>query len=234
MGSDQLILGVTWYVAFLLSLTLHEAAHAWAALKLGDPTAYQGGQVTLNPVPHVRRSPVGTVLVPIVSFLVGGWMIGWASAPYDPLWAERNPRREALMAAAGPAANLLLVVVSGLAIRLGIALGVFQTPVAISLERVTASLAPWAQGLVPLVSILFSLNLILLVFNLLPLPPLDGGSVYPILFGEGFARRFKRFLAAQPMLSLVGLLIAWRLFTPIFQPVHHLAISLLYPGIGYR
>ena len=62
---EMLVLGVTWYVAFLFSLTLHEAAHALAAYKLGDPTAYHGGQVTLNPLPHMQREPFGTILVPL-------------------------------------------------------------------------------------------------------------------------------------------------------------------------
>ena len=115
---------VTWYVAFLLSVTAHEAAHALAALKGGDPTAYLGGQVSLNPVPHVRRSPFGTVVVPLLSYLFGGWMIGWASAPYDPYWAERYPRRAAWMAAAGPAANLILATLAFLLMKLGLAAGV--------------------------------------------------------------------------------------------------------------
>ena len=117
---DNISLGLLWYVAFLFSTTVHEAAHAWAALRLGDPTAYLGGQVTLNPIPHIRREPIGTVLFPIVTFLVGGWMMGWASVPYDPVWAERYPRRAAWMALAGPAANLLIAIVSGLSIRLGV------------------------------------------------------------------------------------------------------------------
>jgi len=83
--------GTAWYLAFLFSTTLHEASHALVALKLGDDTAHRGGQVTLDPIPHIQREPVGMVVVPIVSYLLGGWMIGWASAPYDPEWAGRNP-----------------------------------------------------------------------------------------------------------------------------------------------
>ena len=90
---SMISLAVVWYAAFLFSLTVHEAAHALVALKLGDPTAYHGGQVTLNPVPHIRREPFGTVVVPIVVYLMSGWMMGWASAPYDPHWAERHPKR---------------------------------------------------------------------------------------------------------------------------------------------
>ena len=233
MATDQLALGLLWYVAFLLSLTAHEAAHAWAALRLGDPTAYQGGQVTLNPWPHVRRSPFGTVLVPLLSFAFQGWMIGWASAPYDPVWAERHPRKEALMAAAGPAANLVLVALAGLGLRAGLAGGVFALPTgSLSLDHLVVAEAAWASALAPLASILFSLNLILFVFNLFPLPPLDGSAVYPALISEEAARKFKRLLAAQPALSLLGLVIAWRLFSPVFEPVLVAALGVLYSGLG--
>lgn len=232
MATEQIALGLVWYVAFLLSLTAHEAAHAWAALRLGDPTAYQGGQVTLNPWPHVRRSPVGTVLVPLLSFAFQGWMIGWASAPYDPVWAERHPRKEGLMAAAGPAANLVLMAAAGVGLRAGLAAGVFRPESGRVLDRLVVAEAGWASGLAPLVSVLFSLNLILFVFNLFPLPPLDGSAIYPPLISEDAARSFKRLLAAQPALSLLGLVIAWKLFSPVFQPVLGVALRLLYSGLG--
>lgn len=233
MPTDQIALGLVWYVAFLLSLTAHEGAHAWAALRLGDPTAYQGGQVTLNPWPHVRRSPFGTVIVPILSFAFQGWMIGWASAPYDPVWAERHPKKEALMAAAGPAANLLLVALAGVLLRLGLAMDVFTLPTGrLGLDALVAPAAGWANALAPLLSILFSLNLILFVFNLFPLPPLDGSAVYPPLISEDAARRWKSLLAAQPALSLLGLVVAWRLFGPVFLPVYRFAVSMLFLGVA--
>jgi hypothetical protein len=95
--------GLQWFLVFIFSTSWHEAAHAWVAHKLGDSTAYEGGQVSLDPTPHIRREPIGMVVVPIISYLIGGWMIGWASAPYDPRWANQYPRRAALMALAGPA-----------------------------------------------------------------------------------------------------------------------------------
>src|SRR4029079_6609186 len=114
--ADLVVLGLLWFVVFLFSTTLHHAGHAFAAYRLGDPTAYHGGQVSLSPFPHMQREPFGMVLVPIISFLLsrGTWMMGWAGAPYDPLWAHRHPRRAALMALAGPLANLSLVLASGL------------------------------------------------------------------------------------------------------------------------
>lgn len=236
MSPDLLILGVTWFVVFIFSTTLHEAGHAFAAYRLGDPTAYEGGQVSLNPLPHIQREPIGMVLVPLISFATssGGWMMGWASAPYDPLWAHRYPKRAALMAAAGPAANLLLVIVSGLLIRIGIWTGTFYAPDVANFTAVTAAVpGSWATGAVTPLSILFSLNLLLFAFNLIPFPPLDGSAILPALMGDDAARRFHDFIR-QPMFSLIGLLAAWRVFPVISDPLQTLALNLLYPGAGYH
>ncbi len=103
MKPEFIALGFLWYIAFLFSLTCHEASHALVARWGGDLTAAEGGQVTLNPLPHIRREIFGTVIVPILSYVLGGWMIGWGSAPYDPRWRYQYPRRAAWMALAGPA-----------------------------------------------------------------------------------------------------------------------------------
>jgi len=236
MSPETLVLGLTWFVVFIFSTTLHEAGHALAAWKLGDSTAYEGGQVSLNPLPHIQREPIGMVLVPLVSFAVnhGKWMMGWASAPYDPLWAHRYPKRAALMAAAGPAANLLLVIVSGLLIRVGTWTGVFYAPDRANFATVTAAVpGTWATGAVTPLSILFSLNLILFAFNLIPFPPLDGSAILPALISDNAARRFHEVLR-QPMFSMLGLLAAWQLFPLISSPLQVLALNLLYPGAGYH
>jgi hypothetical protein len=77
--TDALIRGLQWFVAFLLSTTVHEAAHALVALRGGDPTAYLGGQVSLSPVPHIRREPLGMVVVPLLMTVLNGWAVGWAA-----------------------------------------------------------------------------------------------------------------------------------------------------------
>ena len=200
-------------MVFLFSTTLHEAAHAFAAYRLGDPTAYEGGQVSLNPIPHIRREPVGMILVPLITFASQGWMMGWASAPYDPAWAHRYPRRAAVMAAAGPLSNLFLAVVSGLLIRFGLA------------ERLSGTAEP--------LRILFSLNLLLFVFNLLPLPPLDGSAILPAFMSDGLAQRY-RAVTHQPMFSLLGLLVAWKVFPYLYAPVESAALSLVFPGLVFR
>src|SRR5215212_946609 len=128
MNADDFALGVLWYVVFLLSTTCHEAAHALISHRGGDPTAAHGGQVSLNPLPHIRREPFGMVLFPWLSFFAGGWMMGWASAPYDPRWAYQYPRRSGAMALAGPAANFALALLAGVLIRIGMAAGFFRLP----------------------------------------------------------------------------------------------------------
>ncbi|OHB78985.1 MAG: hypothetical protein A2Z25_19620 [Planctomycetes bacterium RBG_16_55_9] len=230
----EFALAIIWYVALIVALTCHEAAHGLAALKLGDPTAYHQGQVTLDPVPHIRREPFGTVVVPIVSYLLAGWMIGWASAPYDPFWARNNRKKAALMALAGPAANLILVVIAGLAIRGGMLLGAFHAPESITYEQVTAAASPGlANSAAVIVSVVFSLNLILLVFNLIPLPPLDGSKVVLLFLSERDAERYTD-VVHNSGFRIIGLVIAWQIMDAVLDPVHTLFLNILYPGAGYH
>jgi Zn-dependent protease len=231
LDSQILAMGVAWYAVFVFSTTLHEAGHAWAAYRLGDPTAYHGGQVSLNPLPHMEREPIGMVLVPILSFFLyeGQWMIGWASAPYDPDWADRYPRRAAWMAVAGPAGNLLLILISGILIRLGLAFGMFLPPDEISMTEITRGIEGEgiSHALATLLSIVFMLNLILFTFNLIPLPPLDGSAALPLVVPERWARRYLDFMR-QPGFGLLGLIIAWSLFPKLFVPLFLLALGALY------
>lgn len=230
---QELADGLIWYVVFLFSVTLHEAGHAWAALRGGDPTAYLGGQVSINPEPHIRREPFGMVILPLLSVLLWGWPFGFASAPYNPHWAARYPRRAAWMSLAGPGANLLLVVAAGIIVHMGIAAGLFYQPPSVNhLAIVGATGDGLAGGVGMVVSALFSLNLILLVLNLIPLPPLDGSGALTLVIGDRLAERFRE-LASQPMVGLIGLLIAWRIFGSIFHPIWLAAINLLYPGSHY-
>jgi len=233
VDSDLIVLGLTWFVVFLFSTTLHEAGHAFAAWRLGDPTAYEGGQVSLNPLPHIQREPFGMVLVPLITFAIsvnqGGWMMGWASAPYDPTWAHNYPKRAGVMAMAGPAANLILVLLAGFLIRVGIAVGWFHVPFSFSFTRIVAGNG-WAEGAAVPLSILFMLNLLLFVFNLLPVPPLDGSAILPMFLNDSANHRYQEILH-MPMLSLVGLLIAWQVFPYIFRPIYILALRILYPGL---
>jgi len=226
--------GAAWYLAFLFSTTLHEASHALVALKLGDPTAHRGGQVTLDPIPHIRREPFGMVIIPILSYIFGGWMIGWASAPYDPEWACRHPRRAALMALAGPVSNLLICLTAALLIRLGFHLGWFSAPEQISnaTRLVSANRPGLCELAAVLLSVFFYLNLLLFAFNLIPLPPLDGSSLPLLCLSESAADRYTAFLRS-PGVSFIGMIMAWQLFGPLARLIYHGAIQCLYPGVHY-
>lgn len=222
--------GFLWYLAFLFSVVVHEASHAFTAMKLGDNTAYEGGQVTLDPFPHVKREPIGTVVVPVISYLLGGWMIGWASAPYDPSWARMHPQRSAIMSLAGPAANLLVVVAAGLAIRIGMAMDLFFIPQSFSLSHiVVAGQDGIMAGVATLLSILFSLNLLLFTFNLMPLPPLDGSGIIPLLLSREKALAYMDFINGSH-LSFLGIFIAWNAIGYLFNPVLLLFVRILYTG----
>jgi Zn-dependent protease len=233
MNTPDLALGAIWYLVFLFSTTCHEAAHSLVAKLGGDMTAAEGGQVTLNPIPHVRRSPFGMVVVPILSYLLGGWMIGWASAPFDPAWQRQYPRRSAWMALAGPAANFSLMILAGIAIRIGIAAGYFRAPEFI--HSYSSLVSPASAGdptfLTSALSILFILNLLLGTFNLLPVPPLDGNAGIMVLMPEGTARHYLEWMQRSGNYGLLGLIIAWTLFDRIFQPVFFFALHTLYAGI---
>jgi Zn-dependent protease len=228
--------GFLFYVVFLLSTTLHEAAHAWAALRGGDRTAYEGGQVTLNPLPHIRREPVGMVLLPLVSVLLSGWPLGFASAPYDRRWAERYPRRAAWMALAGPGANLLLVLIAAVLINIGVLAGIFYPPDSIKFADVvgtTAAAASWWSSVSYMLGAVFAMNVLLFVFNLLPLPPLDGSAALVLGMPDHMVRKYQNFIWSNAHLSLIGIFVAWQLFPGIFKPIFTWAISVLYPGASY-
>jgi Zn-dependent protease len=226
--------GVLWYAVFLGSTVCHEAGHAWAALKLGDDTASRGGQVSLNPIPHIRREPIGMVVLPILSWYLSGWMMGWASAPYNPDWARRFPRRAGLMAIAGPAANLILMGLAALLIRVGIEWQVFAPPYSLRMDHVVSATGSGAWD-VPahLLSITFSLNLLLFIFNLLPIPPLDGCGVPLLALPEEMARKYFDALRS-PVIQLVGFLIIYRGLGAFFPPIFFAVATWLYPGHHFR
>lgn len=235
-GPEVLALGAIWYLVFLFSTVCHEGAHALVAKLGGDPTAFHGGQVSLNPMPHVMREPIGMVLVPIVSFFLygGRWMLGWASAPYDPLWAQRYPRRAAWMALAGPAADLVLVLLAAAAIRGGIALGYFRAPESATFTSITQAVDPATTGFAAtFLSVFFMLNLILGVFNLLPVPPLDGHAAIALLMPERAARRWLEW-TQDATFRLAGLILAWYFFGGMVRYIFPLALSALYPGSNYQ
>jgi Zn-dependent protease len=224
----------TWYLVFVFSTTCHEAAHAFVAYRGGDPTAYAGGHVTLDPLPHIRRSPIGMVVIPIVTFfLYGGWMVGWASVPVNPTWARAYPRRAALMALSGPLANLLLAALAFLGMRLLLGAGVVSRPVGgVGISDLVvlpegANQRSLLAAAARILSITLGLNVTLGLFNLIPFPPLDGAVVAegaaPKLGGSLYAR-----LREVPAFELLGLLASWRVFQYVAGPALSWVVYLLY------
>jgi Zn-dependent protease len=214
-----LAFGFIWYVVFLFSTTCHEAAHALVAKLGGDDTAAESGQVTLNPVPHIRREPIGMVVVPLLSYALTRSMIGWASAPFDPLWERRHPKRSAWMALAGPAANftLMLLAVAGLRI------GLYENW--IGFNAATGQ----ADFVTQLLWTFFRLNLLLGTFNLLPAPPLDGSTVIMLFMSEKTAQKYLDWLRENSF-AMVGLLLALLLFRRIYPYVLAFATEHLLKG----
>ena len=220
-----------WYIVFLFSTTCHEGAHSLVARIGGDPTAFHGGQASLNPIPHIRRAPFGMVVVPIVTYILPPhWMFGWASAPYDPNWQRQFPRRAAWMALAGPAANFTLVILAAIGIRAGIALGYLQIPDSISFTHIVAAAVPGrAEFFATFLSVLFVLNVLLGTFNLLPVPPLDGHTGVTLLMSRTAALRFIDWSRSQGF-GMLGLVLAWVLYDRIFGYIIRFCLAALYPG----
>ena len=166
---DLIAYALPFLVVLILSLSFHEAAHAWSADKLGDPTARLLGRLTLNPLAHIDW--IGTVLFPLLAAISNLPLIGWAKpVPVNPVNLQ-HPRRDfAMVAAAGPASNLLLALVGVVPLAL------------LSTGEVTGSLLlDFLRGFI-------QLNVFLAVFNLLPVPPLDGGNILAGLVPEPVAR----------------------------------------------
>jgi Zn-dependent protease len=208
MSPELLVYGFISYVVFLFSTTCHEASHALVAKLGGDETA--ANQITLNPVPHIQREPWGMVVIPILAFLFSHTMIGWASAPFDPSWERRHPKRSALMALAGPAANFTLMLIAVVLWRTGFAVGWLHS----SAERPDLAVVS--------LYVTFSLNLLLGCFNLLPVPPMDGSSGIMLLMGENTAHRYLDWLRTSPYARL-GLLVGLVVFYNYYGPVEAFA-----------
>jgi Zn-dependent protease len=157
------------------------------------------------------------IVIPILSFLFSGGMIGWASAPYDPLWERRHPHRSALMALAGPAANFTLMIIAALAIRIG------RSQHLLAFDPLTGR-----PGMVFLILfIVFSLNLLLGTFNLLPVPPLDGSTGIMVFMAEDRAQRYLDWIRGNSF-AMAGLLVGLVIFRRIFPMVQNAAFHIFF------
>jgi len=201
-----------WVVPVLLGITVHEVAHGWIASKLGDKTAFMLGRLTLNPFKHV--DPMGTILIPgLLLLMQAGFIFGYAK-PVPVNWKNlRQPKRDmALVAVAGPGSNLLMAIAWALLIRLGLLLG----------EAGAALVYMGVAGI--------TINIILMVLNLLPLPPLDGGRVLTGLLPGPWAYRLSR-IEPYGFFILIGLLVTG-ILGAVLWPLISIVMSMVVPVSG--
>ena len=206
MGFDSLIQTITVYaLPVLFGITLHEAAHGYVARMFGDPTAWQLGRVTLNPIKHI--DPIGTIAVPLFLLFTtkmmggAGMLFGWAKpVPVD--WGRlRHPKRDMLwVALAGPGSNLVMAILWTLSLKLFISAGMSPTDF-------------WVQMAFAGINV----NLVLMALNLLPLPPLDGGRVVFSLLPDRMAWQYQR-IEPYGMLILIVLMLTGALWV-LLQPL---------------
>ncbi|MBI2100745.1 MAG: site-2 protease family protein [Candidatus Vogelbacteria bacterium] len=189
----------------LLSVVIHELSHGYAAYYLGDPTAKLAGRLTLNPIKHL--DPIGSVLVPLLTYSAGGFIFGWAKpVPYNP-YNLRSRYGGAYVASAGPLSNLLIAAVFSGLIRFAAGLGLPSTFLGLS-------------------ALVVLLNLILAVFNLVPVPPLDGSKILFSLLPYRYHWLEEWFNRYQMILLLIILFFLWRLILPVVFFIFHLATGL--------
>ena len=211
---QHIALGLTTYVVLLFSLSFHESAHAWMAWRLGDDTAKNLGRVSLNPIVHI--DPIGTLLFPLIQIFTNVPLLGWAKpTPYNPANFRHDVsmrKGHMLVAAAGPVSNFLLAL-----LFTGILL------VIIKLRLVDSE----QDFLLHLMTLGIELNVLLAVFNLIPIPPLDGSKVASFGLPGDLGERYDRIVGPYGFMILMLLLISGA-FAYVVYPVQQFIVGLLY------
>ncbi len=189
----------------ILSIVLHEVAHGYAANHLGDPTARLAGRLNLNPLKHL--DPIGSVLVPLLTYFSGGFFFGWAKpVPYNPYNLQGGKYSEAFVAGAGPATNLIIALVFGL------------------LLRFFDGVLP--QGFLTVAYIATFSNIALAIFNLIPVPPLDGSKILASVLPLTWAHKMLALERFDFLLIFVVVLFAWRFIFPVISFVFTLITGI--------
>lgn len=193
-----------WVLPVLFAVTVHEVAHGWIASKLGDPTAKALGRLTLNPIKHI--DPIGTILVPGILLLLGGFVFGWAKPVPVNYHNLRNPKRDmAIVAIAGPLTNFVMAFGWAFVAKLGVyLLGIGY---------------PWALALRYMGQAGIMINLMLMYLNIIPIPPLDGSRVLASLLPYSIASKFER-IEPFGFFILLGLLATGILAFILIPPVY--------------
>lgn len=216
----EIVIRIIGYFVLLFAITIHESAHGWAALKMGDPTAYNLGRVTLNPLPHIDL--LGTVFLPLIVMITGVPFFGWAKpVPVNPL-NLRNPRRDNLLiSAAGPLSNLIAAATFIIGI---VILKLFSHNLVYFFRTLLVGGPGFAPGFRPLEGLALILfygaliNTFLAIFNLIPIPPLDGSGVLMGFLTSEAAERYEQ-LRPYGILIILGLLLL-RVLDIIFRPIY--------------
>lgn len=205
----DILQGIIWLLVVFLSIAFHEYSHGWAANQLGDDTAERMGRLTLNPVKHI--DPIGSVILPLFLYISGSpFLFGWAKpVPYNPANLSNKKWGDALVAVAGPASNMLIAVFAAVAFR------IVNTNGWGGIDSVASA----AFNATQFFALLAIINISLAIFNLIPIPPLDGSKILSAVLPEVGQRLFYALERIGPIFVFIVFIFAFSAIAPILGKV---------------